>query len=130
VDETDDRSIDELIDSVPWGRLTDAYDFALEAPVMLHAQVDATELDPAFDDWLFSAVTHQGTPYSATAPVLWLLRRIVTASAGHPALGLCLSAVAICADAIGWVDKQAQALSDSNGDDGPPRALYRNPEGA
>lgn len=129
VDETDERSIDELIDSVPWGRLTHAYDFALDAPVMLHAQVDATELDPAFDDWLFSAVTHQGTTYSATAPVLWLLRRIVTASAEHPALGLCLSAVAICADAIGWIDKPAQNLSGSHGDDGPTRALYRNPEG-
>ena len=38
MDERGDRSIDELIDSVPWGRLTHAYDFALDAPVMLHAR--------------------------------------------------------------------------------------------
>lgn len=122
-----DRSIDQLIDAVPWGRLTHAYDFALDAPALLHSQVGATEFDPAFDDWLFSAITHQGTPYSATAPTLWLLRRIVDAQPGHPALELCLSAVAVCATAIAWADDYAPDAD--RGDDRPPAALYRSPDG-
>ena len=129
MDGAGDRAIDELIDSVPWGRLTHAYDFALDAPALLHSQVGTTKPDPAFDDWLFSAVIHQGTPYSATAPTLWLLRRIVDAQPGHPALGLCLSAVAVCATAIGWAEARAPDAAET-GDDGPsPPAPYRNADG-
>jgi hypothetical protein len=96
VTEPDSRSIDELIDAVPWRRLTLAYDFALDAPVWLRAQMGTAELGPEFENWMFSSVTHQGTPYSGTAPTLWLMRRIVEAHPGHPALGPCLRSCRVC----------------------------------
>jgi hypothetical protein len=123
-----DRSIDELIDSVPWGRLTHAYDFALDAPAMLHAQVGATEFDNSFDDWLFCSVTHQGTPYSGTAPALWLLHRIVDAQPEHPALEQCLRAVAVCAKAISWAESRSADAGEPDDDAGSPR-WYRSSDG-
>jgi hypothetical protein len=120
------RSIDELIDAVPWGRLALAYGFALDAPAMLHGQVDAVDLDPDFDDWVFSSVIHQGKPYSGTAPTLWLLRRIVEAHPGHPALGTCLRAVAECAAVLSWVRGRGD---DANDDTTSAPVRYRSPGG-
>ena len=124
---SDSRSIDELIDAVPWGRLTLAYDFAIDAPAMLRAQVGAVELDRGFEDCIFSSVVHQGTPYSGTAPTLWLMRRIVEARPGHPALEVCLRAIAECAAALSWIQNRAD--NDSRGDKTSAPALYRSPQG-
>jgi hypothetical protein len=105
VGETGERSIEELIDAVPWGRLTLAYDFALDAPAMLGALVAEPDFDGAFEYWLDTAVVHQGTPYSGTAPTLWLLRRIVEANPSHLSLGPCLTAVCECAEAFDWIEE-------------------------
>ncbi len=119
----DHRSIDQLIEAVPWGRLTFAYGFALDAPAMLHGQVNATDYDSAFEDWMFSAVIHQGTPYSGTAPTLWLLRRIVDERPDHPALRICLSAVAECATALSFVSNKE---AGSGGGTPAAPALHRS----
>lgn len=120
------RSIDELIDAVPWGRLTFAYGFALDGPAMLHAQVAAAEYDSRFEDWLFSSVIHQGTPYSGTAPTLWLMRRIVEDRADHPALGMCLSALAECAAALSFAPNRE---SRRGGGSAIPTTVYRSEPG-
>ena len=110
-------AIDELIDSVPWARLALAYDVAVDAPGRLRALRDATLVSPSrepegFDDWMFSSVVHQGTPYSATAPILWLARRILSPAPRHPALGTCLLAVAECATALHWAASQDWNVPD------------------
>lgn len=105
-------SLDDLIDTVPWSRLTHAYDVALDAPSRLRAlaaSVDAGTSEGVDDleDWLLFSVVHQGTPYSATAPVLWIARRILADGPTHPALGWCLSAVAEIATSLRWMEEHA-----------------------
>lgn len=123
---SDERSINELIDAVPWGRLALAYGFALDAPTMLRSQNGATDVDQDFVDWLFGAVVHQGTPYSGTGPVLWLMHRIVELQPGHPSLGSCLGAVAECMTALTRFE-EGRANDTAERSDGPD--LYRNPDG-
>lgn len=122
----DGRSIGELIDAVPWGRLAHAYDFALDAPAMLRSQIGSVDVDDDFEDWLVTSMVHQGTPHSATAPTLWLMRRIVDANPGHPALGPCLAALAACATAIGRFGTQS-GDECATGESAP--ALYTSPKG-
>lgn len=120
-----DRTFDDLIESVPWSRLAHAYDVALDAPMRLRAlaadvEQGTSESFEDVDDWLLWSVVHQGTPYSATAPVLWIARRILGDGSTHPALASCLLAVAEAATALRWIADQE---SDEPGDgSGPDRA--------
>lgn len=121
-----DAFSDELLDAVPWARLAHAYDMALDAPAHLRslaASVAALRpADDAFDVWLSSSVVHQGTPYSATPPALWLARRILDGDPDNVAVGWCLLAVAECATALRW------AGYDTSGDSTDP-PLERNKVG-
>ena len=92
-------SLDDLIEAVPWSRLAHAYDVALDAPARLRALAASVEGDSSesldeLEDWFLWTVVHQGTPYSATAPVLWIARRILGLGSTHPALAWCLLAIA------------------------------------
>jgi hypothetical protein len=105
-------TLDDLIDAVPWGRLAHAYDAALDAPPRLRELAAAVERGTSegldlFEDWLLYTVVHQGTPYSATAPVLWIARRILGDGSTHPALAWCMEAVAECAKALRWAAEHA-----------------------
>lgn len=118
-----DASPEQLVNAVPWARLTHAYDVAVDAPAYLRSLAASVAVrraaDGAFEDWLSYSVVHQGTPYSATPPVLWLARRILEGDPSNVALGWCLLVVAECADALRW------AGCDGSGDSANP-PLERN----
>jgi hypothetical protein len=113
-----DASLAELVDAVPWARLAHAYDVALDAPTHLRSLVASVAAqrpaDETFEEWLSYSVVHQGTPYSATPPVLWLARRILDSDPSNVAVGWCLLVVAECATALRW------AGYDANGDSANP----------
>jgi hypothetical protein len=107
-----------LIATVPWSRLAHAYDVALDAPTWLGALATGVAAGTPegledFADWLLYSVVHQGTPYSATAPVLWISRRILGDGSRHPALAWCMLAVADSARALRLsVEREGDGSSD------------------
>lgn len=119
------HAFDDLIQSVPWSRLTHAYGVALDAPsrlrrLALDVADDINEDVADLEDWLLYTVVHQGTPYSATSPVLWIARRILGDEPTHPALAWCLLAIADCATALRWMDER-EADHPSDGSEPEPQ---------
>ncbi|GGU36370.1 hypothetical protein [Nocardioides albus] len=124
------KYVDDLIETVPWSRLTHAYDVALDAPTRLRTLASSVEAGTSegvddLEDWLLWSVVHQGTPYSATAPVLWIARRILGDGSTHPALGWCLPAVAESATALRWMQEYAASHPDETPD--PQRSTAGQP---
>lgn len=117
------HALDGLIETVPWSRLAHAYDVALDAPPWLRALAAGVEDSTSegleeLEDWLLTAVVHQGTPYSATAPVLWIARRILGDGSTHPALAWCLLAIAESATGLRWI---AEREADRPGNEPEPQ---------
>ena len=113
----------DLIATVPWARLAHAYDVALDAPTWLRVLAagvagGTSEGLEELDDWLLYSVVHQGTPYSATAPVLWISRRILGDGSRYPALAWCMLAVADSATALRLI---VERQGDGSGDEPEPQ---------
>lgn len=111
-------ALDQMIAAVPWSRLAHAYDVALDAPPMLKTLAASvaggtSEGVDDLEEWLLGSVVHQGTPYSATAPVLWIARRILGEDPTHPVLGSCLQAVEEVATTLRWIDGSEDRDADA-----------------
>jgi hypothetical protein len=89
------------IEGVPWDHLAHAYSAASDAPVHLRRFVSAEgpsdDLESAVD-WLWSSILHQGTLYSASPPVIWLLVDLLAAVPDHPAAEVILGSLATLAE--------------------------------
>jgi len=78
------KSIAEIrrsIASVPWDRLAHAYHGAWDAPAQLEIFLDLASSKEALDeavDWMWGSILHQGSIYSASSPVLWILIDLIT----------------------------------------------------
>ena len=87
----DEKSIEKVrqsIAAVPWERLAHAYHGALDATenldVFLTSTASTEELKESID-WLWGSILHQGSVYSASTPVLWILIDLLAAWPEHPA---------------------------------------------
>lgn len=85
------KSIEEIrqsIQTVPWSKLAHAYHAAWDVPKNLETFLDSGvsqgELDSAID-WMWGSILHQGSLYSASTPVLWILIDLVAAQPHHSA---------------------------------------------
>ena len=77
----------KAIDSVPWAQLAHAYHRATDAPGHLRAflaATDTTEEGSGRTEWLWVSVLHQGSVYSATVPVMWILAHLLMQRPDHP----------------------------------------------
>jgi hypothetical protein len=91
------------IATVPWERLAHAYHGAWDAPEHLDIFVSRTAPDEALNksiDWMWGSILHQGSIYSASAPVLWILIDLLAAWPEHPAAESILRGVQTVVDAI------------------------------
>lgn len=102
----DEKSIQEVrrsIATVPWERLAHAYHGASDAPenldVFLTSTASTDELNKSID-WLWVSILHQGSVYSASTPVLWILIDLLVAWPEHPAAESILRGVQTVADFI------------------------------
>lgn len=106
----DEQSIEKIrrvIPTVPWERLAHAYHGASDAPenleVFLSSTAESEELSAAIE-WMWVSVLHQGSVYSASPPVLWILVDLLTAWPEHPAAESILRGVQTVADAIRYFE--------------------------
>ena|SRR5688572_750543 len=80
-----EQSIEEVrrsIATVPWERLAHAYHGAWDAPEHLEIFVSSTASNEALNksiDWMWGSILHQGSIYSASTPVLWILIDLLAA---------------------------------------------------
>lgn len=95
----DAQSIEKVrgsLATVPWDRLAHAYHGAWDAPQNLEVFLSSTasndELSASID-WMWASILHQGSIYSATTPVLWILIDLLAAWPEHPAAESILSGV-------------------------------------
>ncbi len=101
-----EQSIEEVrrsIATVPWERLAHAYHGAWDAPEHLAIFVSSTASDEALNksiDWMWGSILHQGSIYSASTPVLWILIDLLAAWPEHPAAESILRGVQTVVDAI------------------------------
>ena len=99
-------SIEEVrrsIATVPWERLAHAYHRAWDAPEHLAIFISSTASDEALNksiDWMWGSILHQGSIYSASTPVLWILIDLLAAWPEHPAAESILRGVQTVVDAI------------------------------
>lgn len=102
----DEQSIERVrrsIATVPWDRLAHAYHGASDAPenleVFLRSTASTEELSESID-WMWVSILHQGSVYSASTPVLWILIDLLAAWPQHPAAESILRGVQTVADGI------------------------------
>ncbi len=111
------KSIEEIrrsITTVPWNNLAHAYHGAWEAPeklkVFLAPDSSEESLDKAVD-WLWGSILHQGSIYSASIPVLWILIDLIATKPEHPAAASILYAVQTIANSLLSVDADEDLLN-------------------
>lgn len=106
----DPESIERIrksVATVPWPRLAHAYHGASDAPAQLEIFLNSTASTEALKgsvEWLWASVLHQGTVYSASTPILWILIDLLIAWPEHPAAASILRGVQTIAAAIPHVD--------------------------
>jgi hypothetical protein len=131
-------SIEEVrrsIATVPWERLAHAYHGAWDAPENLEIFVRSTASDEALNksiDWMWGSILHQGSIYSASTPVLWILIDLLAAWPEHPAAESILRGVQTVVDAIPHIhdsdDDECGSPVEENGESEPAYAVWvRNP---
>jgi hypothetical protein len=95
------ESLMRAIDGVPWDHLAHAYCAARDAPAHLRRFVSAErpsdDLESAVD-WMWVSILHQGSLYSASPPVIWLLIDLLAAFPDHPAGAAILGGLATLAE--------------------------------
>src|SRR5688572_32771193 len=106
----DEQSIEKVrrsIATVPWERLAHAYHGASDAPENLEVFLSSTasndELSQSID-WMWGSILHQGSIYSASTPVLWILIDLLAAWPEHPAAESILRGVQTVIDVIPYID--------------------------
>jgi hypothetical protein len=109
------ESLMHAIDGVPWDHLAHAYAAARDAPVHLRCFVSAErpsdELECAVD-WLWGSILHQGSLYSASPPVIWVLVDLLAASPDHPAAEAILGGLATLAEGCLFMREEPDASTD------------------
>ena len=95
------ESLMRAIAGVPWDHLAHAYSAARDAPVHLRrfifAERASDDLGSAVD-WLWGSILHQGSLYSASPPVIWVLVDLLAAFPEHPAAEAILGGLATLAE--------------------------------
>src|SRR5262245_35480116 len=103
------------IDGVPWDHLAHAYSAARDAPVHLRCFVSAErpsdDLESAVD-WLWSSILHQGSLYSASPPVIWMLVDLLAVFPDHPAAEAILGGLATLAEGCLFMREEPDVSSD------------------
>jgi hypothetical protein len=109
------ESLMRAIDGVPWDHLAHAYAAARDAPEQLRsfvlAERSSDELESAVD-WLWGSILHQGSVYSASPPVLWVLVDLLAAFPDHPATEDILSGLATLAEGCLLMREEPDASTD------------------
>jgi hypothetical protein len=102
----DEQSIERVrrsIATVPWERLAHAYHGASDAPANLEVFLSSTASNEELRgsiDWMWASILHQGSIYSASTPVLWILIDLLAAWPEHPAAESILRGVQAVIDVI------------------------------
>src|SRR5687767_5201489 len=127
-------SIEEVrrsIATVPWDRLAHAYHGAWDAPEHLAIFVSSTASNETLNksiDWMWGSILHQGSIYSASTPVLWILIDLLAAWPEHPAAESILRGVQTVVDAIPHIrdsyDDECGSPVDENGDSEPAYEVW------
>lgn len=110
------KSIEDVrhsIASVPWDRLAHAYHGAWDAPAKLEVFLDPASSKEALDkavEWMWASILHQGSIYSASPPVLWILIDLIAARPNGAASAAILRAVQTITDGLAY-------FGDSNDDE-------------
>ena len=105
----DEQSIEEVhrsIATVPWERLAHAYHGASDAPENLEVFLSSTASNEKLSEsikWMWASILHQGSIYSASTPVLWILIDLLAAWPEHPAARSILRGVQTVIDAIPYI---------------------------
>jgi hypothetical protein len=100
------------IDSVPWDYLAHAY---AAAPEQLRRFVCAERPGAGLDaalDWLWGSILHQGSVYSASPPVLWVLVDTLVAYPEHPAAEDILGGLATLGEACLFMREEPDASTE------------------
>jgi len=109
------ESLMRAIDGVPWDHLAHAYAAARDAPVQLRRFVSAErpsdDLESAVD-WLWGSILHQGSVYSASPPVIWVLVDLLAAFPDHPAAEAILDGLATLAEGCLFMREEPDASTD------------------
>jgi len=103
------------IDGVPWDHLAHAYCAARDAPVHLRCFVSAERASDDLEsavDWLWASILHQGSLYSASPPVIWLLIDLLAAFPNHPAAEAILGGLATLAEGCLFMREAPDASTD------------------
>jgi hypothetical protein len=83
-DEAAIEKVRRSVATVPWNRLAHAYHGASDAPAKLESLLaEDTACEDAID-WLSNSILHQGSVYSASTPVIWILMDLLSAWPTHP----------------------------------------------
>jgi len=109
------ESLLHAIDGVPWDHLAHAYAAARDAPMHLRCFVAAERPSEDLEcavDWLWGSILHQGSLYSASPPVVWLLVDLLAAFPDHPAAEAILGGLATLAEGCLFMREEPDAPTD------------------
>ena len=125
----DEQSIEKVrrsIATVPWERLAHAYHGASDAPENLEVFLSSTASNEKLGEsikWIWASILHQGSIYSASTPVLWILIDLLAAWPEHPAAESILRGVELVIDTIPCIgdsyDQECGSPAQQNGDGEP-----------
>lgn len=125
---TSSEEIAQAITKVPWTQLAHAYHSAWDAPMQLKRLTQPNPSKEALKrgiDWMWGSLLHQGTLYSASIPVLWILIDLIAARPRHPAAESILFALqTLCEDLIYRRDEGDVDLPEPLRRSAPGEPLY------
>lgn len=128
------ESVRQSIVTVPWERLAHAYHGASDAPANLEVFLSSTESNPELKksvDWMWTSILHQGSIYSASTPVMWILIDLLAAWPDHPAADAILRGVQTMVDTIphmeGTDEECGNPVLENNEDDPVYEAFVSDP---
>lgn len=102
------KSIEEVrscIASIPWDRLAHAYHGAWDAPAKLNIFLDSAASEKSVNEaigWMWSSILHQGSIYSASPPLLWILLDLITAQPNHSDSAAILRGIQTVTEAVDY----------------------------
>jgi hypothetical protein len=109
------ESLLRAIDGVPWDHLAHAYAAARDAPA--HLRCFVTAMRPTDDleaavDWMWGSILHQGSLYSASPTVIWVLIDLLSALPDHPAAEAILGGLATLAEGCLFMREEPDSSTD------------------
>jgi len=104
------------MDAIDWSAFSHAYGPATDAPAMLRALLGGDKDRATALEYLWGALTHQGTVWTATPPATPFLLRILGAPEGQHVRVELLGVLEVIASAISYHDVHGPLISDADRD--------------